>query len=271
MSVDPATSGDRTVPCSAAQPPSPCSAGDPPRPVGAGAGARLPGGSIDGVIFDLDGTLVDSLGGITAALNEALADEGFGPVTAERVRGIVGDGPRSLCARAAALEAGDGPRIDRLVGRFRARYAAEPVRGTVPYPGVLGVLDALSPRRFAVCTNKGRRVAELVLGAFAILPRLRVLVAEDDLPVRKPDPRPLLVAAERLGVAAARVLVVGDGVQDIGAARGAGMRSCALLQGYTARDVLLAAGPDLVLERIGELPGVFGVSAGPAARGSWGG
>jgi len=219
--------------------------------------ARLPGGSIDAFIFDLDGTLVDSLGGITAALHEALVADGLSPVTPARVRTIVGDGPRSLCFRAAGLDDGDPGRVDRLVDDFLRRYAAEPVRGTTTYPGVHEVLDALSPRLFAVCTNKGRRVAELVLREFAILPRLRTLVAEDDLPVRKPDPRPLLLAAERLGVPPSRILVVGDGIQDVVAARAAGMRSCALLQGYTTRDVLLAAHPDLVLERIELLPGAM--------------
>jgi phosphoglycolate phosphatase len=213
---------------------------------------------VSAVIFDLDGTLVDSLGGITAALNEALACDGFAAVTRDDVRGIVGDGPRNLCRRAARLEEGDA-RVGGLVERFRAFYAAEPMRGTTPYPGVPGVLDALAPRPLAVCTNKGRRVAELVLGALGLAPRLRVLVADDDLPVRKPDPRPLLLAAERMGVAPSGVLVVGDGLQDVAAARAAGMRSCALLQGYAAREKLLEAGSDLVLERIADLPAALGL------------
>ena len=210
--------------------------------------------NVSAVIFDLDGTLVDSLGGIAAALNEALAEEGLPPVTRDRVRTMVGDGPRSLCLRAAALDPEESSRHDRLVDDFLARYAAAPVRDTAPYPGVLDVLDALAPRPLAVCTNKGRRVAELVLDALEIAPRIRVLVAEDDLPVRKPDPRPLLFAAERLGVPPQRVLVVGDGLQDLAAARAAGMPSCAVLQGYTRREVLLAADPDLVLETIALLP-----------------
>jgi phosphoglycolate phosphatase len=213
--------------------------------------------TVAALIFDLDGTLVDSLGGITAALNEALAAEGLARVTRERVRAMVGDGPRNLCLRAAGLGGEEAARLERLVGDFQARYAAFPVRDTVPYPGVLEVLDGLAPRPLAVCTNKGRRVAQLVLDALGIASRIRTLVAEDDLPVRKPDPRPLLLAAERLGVPPQNVLVVGDGLQDLAAARAAGMRSCALLQGYTARDVLLGAGPELVLETIDLLPGVL--------------
>jgi phosphoglycolate phosphatase len=210
--------------------------------------------NVAGVIFDLDGTLVDSIGGITAALNEALALEGASAVTGGEVRSYVGDGPRHLCRRALGEPDPDPARVDRLVARFLACYAAAPVRDTVPFPGVPELLDALAPRPLAVCTNKGRRVATLVLAAFAIDRRLRTLIAEDDLPFRKPDPRPLLVAAERLGTAPAATLVVGDGTQDVLAAHAAGMPCCALLQGYTDPPRLLETRPELVLERIAQLP-----------------
>jgi phosphoglycolate phosphatase len=213
--------------------------------------------NVAGVIFDLDGTLVDSIGGITAALNEALALEGASAVTVGKVRSYVGDGPRHLCRRALGEPDPDPARVDRLVARFLTCYAAAPVRDTAPYPGVPELLDAMAPRPLAVCTNKGRRVATLVLAAFAIDRRLRTLIAEDDLPFRKPDPRPLLVAAERLGTAPAVTLVVGDGTQDVLAAHAAGMPCCALLQGYSAPEALLAVRPTLVLERIAMLPGAL--------------
>ena len=210
--------------------------------------------NVAGVIFDLDGTLVDSIGGITAALNEALALEGAAPVTAAAVRSYVGDGPRHLCGRALGEPDPDPARIDRLVARFLSCYAAAPVRASAPFPGVPEVLDALAPRPLAVCTNKGRRVAVLVLAAFGIDRRLRTLVAEDDLPFRKPDPRPLLAAAERLGTSPATTLVVGDGTQDVLAAHAAGMPCCALLQGYTDPERLRETKPEFLLERIALLP-----------------
>jgi phosphoglycolate phosphatase len=215
---------------------------------------------IAAVVFDLDGTLVDSLAGITAAIGEALSEIGRPVVTREAVRGFVGDGPRNLCLRALAAATGappldpHDPVIDRLLLRFRALYAARPVRGTEPYPGVPELLDDLGGRPFAICTNKGRPVAELVLRHFDLERRCRLLVADGDLPWRKPDPRPILHAAERLGAAPAETLVVGDGPQDVVAAAAAGCPSCALLQGYGTADELRAAGPTWTLERIDRLP-----------------
>ena len=209
---------------------------------------------VAGLIFDLDGTLIDSIGGITAALNEALADGGFPAVDAAQVRGIVGDGPRNLCRRALGDTGRDDDVVARTLLRFQERYAAAPVRDTAPFPSVLEVLDRLAPRPLGVCTNKGRRIAGLVLDAFDITRRVKAFVAEDDLPWRKPDPRPLLRLAQQLGTTPAETLVVGDGRQDILAARAAGMPSCALLQGYTGRDLLLDARPDHVLDVIADLP-----------------
>ena len=208
----------------------------------------------EGIIFDLDGTLVDSIGGITAALNEALADGGFPAVDAAHVRGIVGDGPRNLCRRALGDAGRNDDVVARTLVRFQERYAAAPVRDTLPFPGVPEVLARLAPRPLGVCTNKGRRVAGLVLDALGITRHVKAYVAEDDLPWRKPDPRPLLRLAEQLGTPPGATLVVGDGRQDVLAARAAGMPSCALFQGYTGRDALLDARPDHVLEVIADLP-----------------
>jgi phosphoglycolate phosphatase len=116
------------------------------------------------------------------------------------------------------------------------------------------VLRRLAPRPLGVCTNKGRRLATLVVEGLGLQPYLAGLVAEDDLPWRKPDPRPLLQLAERLGAPAAATLVVGDGLQDLQAARAAGMPCCAVLQGYTDPALLRAAAPDLLIETIAELP-----------------
>lgn len=210
--------------------------------------------TITAVIFDLDGTLVDSLGGITEALAEALADCGFPPVPAERVREIVGDGPFSLCRRAVGAGAADEETVARVLHRFRFRYAREPMRGTAAYPGVPAILDRLGGRPLGVCTNKGRVVTDLVLGALGITPKLAAVVAEDDLPYRKPDPRPIRLLAERLGSPPETTLVVGDGPQDAMAARNAGALSCAVLQGYATAEVLRAASPTWTIDRIADLP-----------------
>jgi phosphoglycolate phosphatase len=206
------------------------------------------------VIFDLDGTLVDSIGGIAAALNAALVAAGHPAVAPARVRAIVGDGPRLLCLRALGTAGEDEAVLKRVLRDFRERYTAAPLHETRPYPGVPEVLLRLAPRPLGVCTNKGRRLATLLLEGLGLQPRLSGLVAEDDLPWRKPDPRPLLALAERLGAPPAATLVVGDGLQDLQAARAAGMPCCAVLGGYTEPALLRAAAPDLLVETVAELP-----------------
>ncbi|MBN1771024.1 MAG: HAD-IA family hydrolase [Deltaproteobacteria bacterium] len=210
------------------------------------------------VIFDLDGTLVDSLGGITAALNAALAAAGFPPVDAARVRGIVGDGPRLLCRRALGEAGDDAAVLERVLGDFRERYTAAPLHDTRTYPGVPAMLARLAPRPLGVCTNKGRRLVELVVEGLGLRPYLADLVAEDDLPWRKPDPRPLRVLGGRLGAPPAATLVVGDGLQDLRAARAAGMPCCAVLGGYTDPALLRAEAPELLVETVAELPDRLG-------------
>lgn len=206
------------------------------------------------LIFDLDGTLVDSLGGITAALNAALAAAGFPTVGPDRVRTIVGDGPRMLCLRALGPAGRDEAVVDRVLREFRERYAADPLRDTRLYPGVTAALARLAPRPVGVCTNKGRRLADLLMEGLGLAAYVAALVAEDDLPWRKPDPRPLLALAERLGPPPAATLVVGDGLQDLRAARAAGMPCCAVLGGYTDPASLRAETPDLSIESVAELP-----------------
>jgi len=210
------------------------------------------------VIFDLDGTLVDSLGGITAALNAALAAGGFPAVAADRVRAMVGDGPRLLCRRALGPAGEDEATVDRVLAVFRERYAADPLRDTRLYPGVPQALARLAPRPLGVCTNKGRRLAVMVLQGLGLARSVTALVAEDDLPWRKPDPRPLRVLADRLGAPPAATLVVGDGLQDLRAARAAGMPCCAVLGGYTDAALLRAEAPDLAIESVAELPDRLG-------------
>lgn len=206
------------------------------------------------LIFDLDGTLVDSLGGIAAALNAALAASGLPPVPPDRVRGMVGDGPRMLCLRALGQARQDEAMLDRVVEEFLKQYVAAPLRDTHLYPGVLEALERLAKRPLGICTNKGRRLAGLLLEGLGLAPYVTAFVAEDDLPWRKPDPRPLLVLAQRLGAAPAETLVVGDGLQDLRAARAAGMPFCAVLGGYTPPALLEAEAPDLAVDSVAELP-----------------
>jgi len=210
------------------------------------------------VVFDLDGTLVDSRGDIVAAMNHALIQSGRAPLPAQVIVRNVGDGARTLCARSAKL-----PEIseeaDALLELFLAYYNEHPIDFTRWIPGAQESLDQLAEMRLplGICTNKPRSTTEAVLGALGIRTRFRVIVAGGDLSEKKPAPGPLLHAAKLLGVAPDLVVMVGDAPQDVECARRAGMRSIAVDNGFAARERVMDAHPDVFLATLGELPDVI--------------
>jgi phosphoglycolate phosphatase len=211
------------------------------------------------IAFDLDGTLIDSRGDIVAAVNHALVKTHRAPLPAPVIVRFMGDGARPLCARAAHLaEASDA--VTELVDLFTAYYVAHPLDFTRWAPGAQETLDVFAEEMpqiaLGVCTNKARPIADAVLGALGVRTRFRAVVAGGDLPEKKPAPGPLLHLAKLLSADPEATVMVGDGPQDVEAARGAGMRSVAVDSGFVSRDRLLLAHPDVLLGSITELPEV---------------
>ncbi len=198
-------------------------------------------------IFDLDGTLIDSLEDISAALNAARGELGLGPVAANQVRSWVGDGLAVLCRRSA-------PEIDaamhfRLVQLAARHYARRPVVHTAPYSNILQLLNLLQSGQtpMAVLSNKPHAlaveiVAQMNLSSyFAIVRGSR---QEDD---RKPDPRGVLEIVETMRIPPEEAYLIGDSLVDIQTARNAGTKSVAVAWGFQNRDVLEAAHPDFLV------------------------
>jgi phosphoglycolate phosphatase len=208
---------------------------------------------IRALIFDLDGTLIDSRADIARSANRALAALGFDELPIETLSEFVGDGASKLLERAARIGPED-PRVAALLRVFLDEYAAHPVVTTTVFPGAREALEALSALPLALCTNKPRVTTELVLRALDLERHFRAVVAGDDLPRRKPDPLPISHLAERLGVPVEHVLVVGDGAQDIEAGRAAGARTVGVRHGIQPLERLLAANPERVLDSLAELP-----------------
>jgi 2-phosphoglycolate phosphatase len=184
------------------------------------------------VLFDLDGTLVDSAPDLCNAVNRVLADLGRGPVPLHRLRQVVSKGGRAMLA--VALPDLDEATREDLLPPFLAYYAEALAVDSVLFAGVEPLLAALEGRglRWGIVTNKPEALARGVVTGFGWETRCAVLVGGDTLAVRKPDPAPLQLACARLGVEPAQALYVGDDERDIQAARAAGMPVVAALWGY---------------------------------------
>lgn len=211
------------------------------------------------VLFDLDGTLVDSVPDIAVAVDAMLAALGRAPAGEQRVRFWVGNGGRMLVRRALAGDvagvADDDPQLPAALELFFAHYGRSNGAASRLYPGVADALAALSARGLpmAVITNKPHRFIEPLFTALGINHHFRLLLGGDSLPVKKPDPAPLLLACARLGVAPPAALMVGDSRNDIEAARAAGCPVVAVDYGYNYGRPIAAEHPDRVIADLREL------------------
>ncbi|MBZ6075813.1 phosphoglycolate phosphatase [Microvirga puerhi] len=210
---------------------------------------------VKAILFDLDGTLVDSARDLQSATNALLAGEGLREISLGETKAMVGDGVTKLVERALLATGGDVTRLAALTRRFLEIYEANPARHTRSYPGVQGVLEDLHRcgLRLGVVTNKPLVATMDILKALGLADFFGVVVAGDVLAERKPHPAPLLHALERLDISPGEALMVGDNYHDVQAARAAGMRIIAVTYGYSHKphsdlgaDALIATMPDLL-------------------------
>jgi phosphoglycolate phosphatase len=189
------------------------------------------------LIFDLDGTLVDSAEDLRAALNQLLGGIGLRPIEANEIKGMIGDGVLKLVQRALAAAHGDPQQTDALLPRFLEIYQANSANLTRCYPAVLETLDLLHGNgfRLAVVTNKPVFATNRILEALSLTEFFPVVIGGDSVRQRKPHPAPLLEAVRRLGVDVSQSLMVGDNIHDVEAAHAAGMRCVAVTYGYHHR------------------------------------
>ena len=184
------------------------------------------------VLFDLDGTLLDSAPDFVATVNALRTGIGQPAMAAEALRPHVSKGARAMLA--AAFPHLDAPARDALVPEFLDVYQRELARHGAPFDGIEALLQAIeaSGGRWGIVTNKPEYLARQLLPLLGWDQRCAVLVGGDTLPVRKPDPLPLQHAAQACGIAVADCAYVGDDERDIVAARAAGMPSVVALWGY---------------------------------------
>jgi phosphoglycolate phosphatase len=205
----------------------------------------------DLLIFDLDGTLLDTKGDLALAVNLCLKELGFPEKEAETIYGYIGDGVRKLLGKAIGFES--GPVFENAISVFRKHYMAHLIDSTRFYPGVEGVLKHYDQKLRAVVTNKPADYTSRIIDGLRIRDYFSLIVGSVPGTRLKPDPQMLLEAIEDLEVSPERTLMIGDGVNDILAARSAGAKSCAVGYGLTVPDRLKEASPDYYCDDILEL------------------
>ncbi|MBV1696622.1 MAG: HAD-IA family hydrolase [Hyphomicrobiales bacterium] len=211
------------------------------------------------VVFDLDGTLVDSAADIARAMNSGFAPFGVAPFDATAVMGMIGGGA-AVAIQRAAHAAGLELNPTELAGvseRFFAAYAEVSAEGNGLFPGAIEILTELRAQgvRTAVCTNKAERVARIAVRALGLMPHVDIVVgARDDVP-KKPEPHMLRACIEPFGIAPAAAIMVGDSAADLGAGRAAGSRVILVDFGYS-KTPASELGADALVSSLWDVPAV---------------
>jgi phosphoglycolate phosphatase len=210
------------------------------------------------VVFDLDGTLVDTAPDLISALNYVLGREGLPPVPLKSARTMIGAGARKLIERGLELEgrATSIEDVTRLTKDFIDYYAAHIAEASRPFEGLETALDELAETgfRFAVCTNKLEFLSKLLLDELGLSGRFAAICGADTFGVAKPDPAILRQTVERAGGKLSSAIMVGDAGPDVGVARRAGIAVIGVEFGYT--DIPIAElKPDRTIGHMRELPG----------------
>ena len=209
------------------------------------------------VVFDLDGTLVDSAPDLVATLNTILAREGLPPVDYEAARNMVGGGARVMLERGLAASGRNlpTPAVDALTRDFVEHYATHIADTSRPFPGVEAALDTLAERgyRLAVCTNKLEWLSVRLLDTLNLSKRFGAICGSDTFGISKPNPEILRRTIARANAADDGAVMVGDSFMDIATARAASIPVIAVDFGYTDTPVATLA-PDRIVSRFADLP-----------------
>ncbi|MCH6560666.1 HAD-IA family hydrolase [candidate division KSB1 bacterium] len=206
---------------------------------------------VDLIIFDLDGTLVDSRRDLANSVNYALKDLDLPPLEMEVVMSYVGDGLKKLINR--SLSKNQLQKIDEVIAIFRSHYREHLLDFSTFYPNVENILCHFQAKKMAVVSNKPYEFTRLILERLNADNFFEIILGGDSLPEMKPDPGPILHILSQLSVSPDKAAIVGDGTTDIEAGKATGIKSIAVTTGLRSRDFLETLKPYTIIDNLQEM------------------
>ena len=213
---------------------------------------------VEVLLFDLDGTLINSLSDLTSSVNLMLKDLGRHTLSEADVRSFVGDGVSVLVKRSLAATHPDSQPPDEslhseAVKLMRKHYADQMFVTTGLYPLVAETLARLKEKKMGVVTAKEAHFTGEILERFGIAQYFGCVIGGDTLPERKPNPAPLFEAIKKLGGSIGKTVMIGDSENDVTAGKNAGISTCAVTYGFRTTEQLLKVKPDVIIDRFDQL------------------
>jgi phosphoglycolate phosphatase len=209
------------------------------------------------IVFDLDGTLIDTAPDLVDTLNVVFGREGLPQVPYDTARTLIGGGARAMIARGIEQDGCVVPpaKLEQMFTDFIAHYSEHVADRSRPFPGLIEALDVLNAAgcRFAVCTNKLERLSILLLNELELAGRFAAICGQDTFDLQKPDPEVLRRTVAAAGGDLGQAIMIGDSLTDIRTARAAGVPVIAVDFGYSERPVAEYA-PDRVISHFAQLP-----------------
>lgn len=213
----------------------------------------------DLIVFDLDGTLIDSKADIAASVNFTLALLKLEPLPVEMVASFIGKGVKNLLTQSLGEHAKD--KFSAAIKVFRQHYSEHCLDHTVLYPRVKETLEHLNGLKRAIVTNKPGMFTSPILKGLEIESYFDFVLGGDEVPRKKPSPDPIYMLLERFQVMPSKVLMVGDSPLDIQMGKAAKIQTCAVVYGYGSETDLISEKPDFLVKDIFDLTGKMGLPA----------
>jgi phosphoglycolate phosphatase len=208
--------------------------------------------AVDAILFDFDGTLIDSKRDIALSVHHLQQTYNRPLSPDDQIARFIGDGVGKLVERAIGQR--PAPELEEAVTLFKAYYREHALDNTRLYPGVAETLQHFRDKKMAVVTNKPVRVSQLMIQKLGLGTYFPVVLGGDSVARKKPDPESLFLALQKLGVPPSdRVIIVGDGPQDVLAGRAAGIKTCGIPSDIGDAAALKNSKPDFILEAFADL------------------